>query len=377
MEAAGDEARRMAPYVVGPWEVDGALVDLDFVAAAPLAVAFNAGVALSYPFVSDAFAQHLTDVTEAQGFIAGLTTGRTGTGDAKRLQNAVLRFADADAARAATRELSAVTADNALRPVSFSPAPTSDLKFLTSPWQPGACADFASSSAHPDAATSASLGDRSVVRSFTAHGAYVLYQFVVAKSLNTACMTVMQLLAIQEPRIDQFVPTDPAKLGDLPQDPSGQLAAKTLSGAAARTAFSGGAWQPDGLLHFERAKPNDVQAWLTSAGVDWVSQALTRVYEARDAAAAGQLADRFVANTQASENVRPTDPGVPGLPKAKCLDRPQWQRYTSAMMVANTSVYWHFSCIATAGRYAFMAYSDQEQDVKQQISAQYRILAGE
>ena len=46
-------------------------------------------------------------------------------------------------------------------------------------------------------------------------------------------------------------------------------------------------------------------------------------------------------------------------------------------MVANQHVWWHFKCIAQAGRYALTAFSDQEQDVKQQISAQYRILAGE
>jgi hypothetical protein len=36
----------------------------------------------------------------------------------------------------------------------------------------------------------------------------------------------------------------------------------------------------------------------------------------------------------------------------------------------------HFRCIAYADRYAFVAYSDTEKDVKQQIAAQYRILAG-
>jgi hypothetical protein len=38
---------------------------------------------------------------------------------------------------------------------------------------------------------------------------------------------------------------------------------------------------------------------------------------------------------------------------------------------------WRFKCIAQASRYAFVAVSDDDKDVKRQISAQYRILAGE
>ncbi|WP_422613589.1 hypothetical protein [Mycobacterium intracellulare] len=33
--------------------------------------------------------------------------------------------------------------------------------------------------------------------------------------------------------------------------------------------------------------------------------------------------------------------------------------------------------MAQAGGYAFTAFADQERDAKQQVSAQYRILAGE
>jgi hypothetical protein len=39
-------------------------------------------------------------------------------------------------------------------------------------------------------------------------------------------------------------------------------------------------------------------------------------------------------------------------------------------------VLWHYKCVARADRYAFTAFSDEESDVKQQTSAQYRMLAG-
>jgi hypothetical protein len=39
-------------------------------------------------------------------------------------------------------------------------------------------------------------------------------------------------------------------------------------------------------------------------------------------------------------------------------------------------VMWPFKCIARVDRYVFTAFSDNEKDVKQQMAAQYRILAG-
>lgn len=376
MAAAGAEARRMAAYVVGPWQVDPTLMDLDFLAAVPLSTTFNAATALWYPVADSPAADRLTEIAAAHGFVAGLTTGRTGRGDVSRLQNVVLRFPDAGAAAAAARELSGVGAENALVPISTSPVPTAVRQPLTSPWQPEACGDYGSGPVHPDFTVSAGLGERVVIRSFTAHGPYVFYQFVIGRTRSTACMAVVRTLDMQGRSIDQFVPTDPAKMADLPQDPSGQLGARTLS-VSARTPFSGGVWQPAGWLHFVRTDPLKAQALLASAGVEWVSQALTRVYQARDAAGAGQLIDRFTADTRDLTDVAPTGAGVPGFPAAQCFARAGWQESHNPLAVANMSVYWHFMCMAQAGRYAFEAFSDQEQDVKQQISAQYRILAGE
>ncbi|HTQ16418.1 MAG TPA: hypothetical protein VML93_03540 [Mycobacterium sp.] len=113
----------------------------------------------------------------------------------------------------------------------------------------------------------------------------------------------------------------------------------------------------------------------TAVGVRWVSERLTRVYEARDAAGAARIVDQFAGDTAGLAGITPTGAGVPGFPAAKCFGRADWTP-TKQTITANR-VWWHFKCIAQADRYAFLAFSDREQDVKQQISAQYRILAGE
>ena len=40
-------------------------------------------------------------------------------------------------------------------------------------------------------------------------------------------------------------------------------------------------------------------------------------------------------------------------------------------------IFWHYKCVGRADRYAYTAVSGREDDVKQQMAAQYRILAGQ
>lgn len=378
-DAASAEVERMASSVVGPWQVDTALVRQDFLASATLEEPYNVAAALSYPLVDQGnWPQAIANVATAHGFITGLSTGRTGEGNTVRLQNAVLRFPDPKSAASAAAEMAAVTPITHIEAVSVSPEPTSVPRALDSPWRPGACAEYAStSSIHPDFAASSTLGERTVLRSFTAHGTYVLYQLVIAKPVE-ACGVVIQTLGTQAGALDRFTPTDPANLADLPMDPSGYVWARTLwESAPTRLPWSAGVWPPDAWLHFTDDDPVTTAALLTAAGVDWVSQRLTTVYRARDAAGAARLVDQFASDTAALLNVKPTAAGVPGFPSAKCFSRTNWKHFKHALIVANQHVWWHFKCIAQAGRYAFTAFAEHEQDVKQQISAQFRILAGE
>lgn len=374
------ELQRMAPSVVGPWQVDTALINQDFLATAGVLDGGNLDAALSYPMIGLPgldWADPIAKAASAHGFIAGLTTGRTGRGSTVRLHNAVLRFPDAKSAADAAAEMAAVVPPNSLELISTLPRPTAVPKFLDPAWQPGACADYSSSAVHPDVAASAAFDNTSVVRAFTAHGAYVLYQFVIADTNYNACTTMVSALSQQEPLIDQFVPTDPTKMADLPLDPSGYLSARTLWEASPnRTPWSSGMWRPEAWLHFADSDPIKAATLFKSAGVQWVSQRLTTVYQAGDAAGAARVVDLLAADARALPNVVPTQAGVPGFPTAKCLNRTDWTPIQKAIIKSNPHVWWHFTCIAQTDRYAFIAYSDNEQDAKQQISAQYRILSG-
>ena len=134
-----------------------------------------------------------------------------------------------------------------------------------------------------------------------------------------------------------------------------------------------GVWQPTAALHFED-DPVESASLFKAVGVVAVSQMLAKVYQANQPDGAARLVKQFTANTATLPDVRPAS-DVAGLPGAKCFERStNWSPRTDAPTLRQFR--WHYKCIAKADRYAFIAYSDNETDVKQQISAQYRILAG-
>jgi hypothetical protein len=137
-----------------------------------------------------------------------------------------------------------------------------------------------------------------------------------------------------------------------------------------------GVWQREAWLHFA-GSPAETSALLADTGVDWVSQRLTRVYRTRDDQSAARLKDKAVTDATAP-TVHPTAEGVPGLPAAKCFTRSDWTpRPTTSFKQTELQLLWRVKCIATTGRYVFTSVADEEKDAKQQISAQYRILAGQ
>jgi hypothetical protein len=126
-------------------------------------------------------------------------------------------------------------------------------------------------------------------------------------------------------------------------------------------------WKPTAWLHFED-DPVAAAASYAAAGVEVVAKGLTTVYQTNNAGGAARMVERFT--THLGPSVKPIA-GVPGLASAKCLTR---QGVAPAPTVHEMAA--RFSCMASADQYAFIAYSDTEKDVKQQIAAQYRILAG-
>ena len=174
--------------------------------------------------------------------------------------------------------------------------------------------------------------------------------------------------------MDHFVPTDPAKLAELPEDPSGWLAARTVFPLDSRDDAAGeGVWQPNAWLHFSD-DPVDSATLFRDTGVDMVAQGLTTVFRTRDTAGAARAIDRIEDNSRALPGVQPIS-GVTGLPTARCFERVQGA-VADSLPLPIQQMWWHFKCIARADRYAFTAFSADANDAKQQIAAQYRILAG-
>lgn len=343
------EGRRMADYVVGPWQADAGLaaqgssstaeVIEDFRQFAHVMWAPIAGGAYGLPFVVGFMSERQTPGADSQ----------------TSLRNAVLRFADPAAASAGAQGMHA-KAMAMPRVPSATPIVTEPERAVPIP-------------GHPDA-TAALLtfqeGSQTVreLSAFTAHGPYVLVQ-VVRCAGGADCETPLaaRTLDLQVPQIDKFSPTAPDGFAVLPRDPTGLVARTVPLPPDQATSTSGGAYGPAGALHLE-ANPVQVGADLTAAGVDVVSTNLTTVYQARDDAGARTLAQAYsdtAAATTAAQGAAPT----PGLPQSRCT------RVAGASGLVPR--YW---CLAAAGRYVIKAVARQLDTAHQQIAAQYRMLSG-
>ncbi|MCV7398570.1 hypothetical protein H7K24_00145 [Mycobacterium fragae] len=341
------EAQRMAEYVVGPWEVNAKLRESNFAStqAAP-------DVDLLKIALEELLPGPVLDIAAAHGIITTFATSRYSHGSQSALTNVVMRFPDPGAAAAASAEMAAKNA-----------------QIEDPPRSPIAIENY------PEAAASAhdALGEKTVVDSFTAWGPYVLYQDAQSRKSSApdlapeAALLVEFVLGHQEKLLDQFAATDPAKLANLPLDPTGKLLARTLPTSDLDAAFVAGVWQPRAWLHFED-DPIAAAAWYAAAGVEAVAKGLTTVYQTHNPGGAARLAQQLASNP--GPGVKPTT-GVPGLPTAKCFSR---QHVAAAPTTREMGA--RFKCVAHADRYTFIAYSDKEKDVKQQTAAQYRILAG-
>jgi hypothetical protein len=299
-------------------------------------------------------------VAAAHGFIAGFSTVRTSgpkEGQPRGLQNVVLEFPYPGAAAAAATEMAAQEPDlPGAPPGRPTPVPNS-----------------------PEAlAKTYDLPDALVrIDSFTAHGPYVLFQSARTASGflgKDADILVDVTLTSQKKRIDEFTPTERSALPQLPLDPTGNLLARTLWAPDNSATFTIGVWHPRGWLHFE-VDPVTATGLFNATGVDAVAQRLTSVYQAANADGATRIVDALSKEMTETDGVKPAD-GVPGLPVAQCFELRKDAQPSSAPMTWRR-VAWHFKCVARADRWAYTGFSQDLADVQQQMSAQYRILAGE
>ena len=328
------EGQRMANYVTGPWEVDPSLIRF----YANSAVVLKNAAALKF-----VLPEALAAPASRHDFVAGFYTAREDV-DRKMLQNAVLRFPDPAAAAAAAADFSAAAASEAVLIPPVAPVPILG---------------------HPDTTAFSHTFEQpaknlrwTVLRAFTAHGPYVLVQLAQATdSADTAAALIAKTLDVQGPLIEQFTPTDAAKLADLPIDPTGLLARTLPVSPNDASVNQRTVYQPHGALQFQ-TDPHRAATLFDKAGMTHQASAATLVYEARDAHGAQVIADGFFAEVSATG--KPAG-AVKQMPTSRCLDLSQGK-------VAS------FYCLATADRYTIEAQAAQLLDAQQKTAAQYAML---
>lgn len=366
--AAGDnlnaqrvmDSQRLGGVVTPPWEVNPKLTLL----GNELNVAAT-GRMPNVEALRNALPQGLPEIAERNGYLAGFSTYRVapaeGNGTPPRfwsLQNIVMRFPDDASAAAAATELAA---SYPAPPGALGPRREITLRL------------------NPDATAFAFDldGAQTAVASFTAYRSLVLNQYAVMVPDPPVGLSaenlVFSTLTSQKKALDTFTPTPIDQLRDLPMDPSGWLLARTLGNPTGAMPGMIGVWAPKGWLNFEE-KPLEASAMLTEAGVDWVGQRLATVYRTRNADTAEAMLKIVVDTMRATRPAEPTAP-VPGLPRARCFERPDAQALAETAQ-SWRRLFWHFKCAAAVDRFVFTVYAADLKDAQQRISAQWRILAG-
>lgn len=320
----------MADYVTGPWEIDAALTKT---------YSLGAGALVNSKAVAKITPEGVADKIGEHHFVNGFASGRQVEGQTILL-NLVLRFASPEDAAAAANEMV-----EAARTMWVLTPPVED---ATIPGHPEALATRYT-------VTERDTGRRwSNVHSFTAHGPYVLVQTSESTDgFDKAVEMVGKTLDLQAPLIDQFPATDPAKFADLPLDPTGLRARVVPRAENDPLAAIAGTYGRHGVLHFQ-SNPVTSSALFDETGMDTAVFGLTNLYQARDAAGAGKIAQAFTDEIGAAGQT--ADP-VSGLESSTCVTLPSAGFY----------------CTATAERYALESNATQLSATHQQLAAQYEL----
>lgn len=353
------ESTRMAEYVVGPWEIDASVTRPGAIGTGTMTSEFGVDNILGVS--KDNVMQ---GIARAHNLVAGFGSYRSsGSRDSDlEIENAVLMFPDDAQAAAAAGDFTAQFGH-----IVAAPFPTYPVQISVGVGTvPAVGTDYGTGA--------------SGVAAYTAQGRFVLYQFVSARATKSTKaplrveLLMSDLLGRQQSLIKSFVPTEPAKLADLPKDPSDdQLLSKTITTPDRQQGVLIGTWRPRAWLHFE-SDPVSMTTQFERAGVQWVTQRWGRVYQAPNADSAAQLLDATSALIMKNPDVQLAGP-VPGFPGARCFEHLHDFARSDATVTWRI-LGWHYSCLARTDRFVFQVFADDETAVDQQISAQYRVLSG-
>lgn len=342
------EGRRMAGFVVGPWQVDPTLSQIGS-APAKVLDRRNQVSQVIWPSMMTRF--------PALPLIVGFVSERRSStpGDPTVVRNAALQYPFPETAASVAQGLSEgalniVVVDNATGPV-----PSEPVRSVPIPGHPGVSGALM---AYPD-------GDKTVheLTVISSRGPNVLIQVIQFATPEREIELAGRILDLQVPLIDKFVPTEPAPLASLPRDPSGLLARTVPLKPGQGDSMSDADYDQAGALQLED-NPIQAGAAMQEAGVDTVAVSETTVYQARDGEAAQQLAQSLGDDTVERQSTQPAAE-VPGLAGSRCLRAED----------PNTRVARNW-CIATKDRYAFKTVARDLNNAHQQMAAQYLMLGG-
>ncbi|MFD6456031.1 hypothetical protein ACFWF3_35140, partial [Nocardia sp. NPDC060220] len=165
--------------------------------------------------------------------------------------------------------------------------------------------------------------------------------------------------------LDEFTPTAPDRIAELPRDPDDLLRRTLIPGPAnQRIAISSrefAAWTGRAGLHYRPTEPAELGAAWDRGGVDSVANSYsTTLFRFRDEAAA--LAFGTTWQNTLSAAAHPVA-APEGLPQARCAER----RAGSAPALTR--------CYVSYRRYGAFVSGTEPAGVRQQAAAQYALLA--
>jgi hypothetical protein len=341
------EGRRMADFVVGPWQADPALTQAG---AAPAKVIERRNQ------ISQVVWPSMLARVPSLPLVAGFVSERTSAtpGDPTLLRNVVLAYPFPETAATVAEGLAAGALNIVVTDRAGGPVPSEPVRAVPIPGHPEATGALM---ARPEGA--AIVHELTVV---SARGPHVLIQVIQFATPEREAELAGRILDLQVPLIDTFVATKPEALATLPRDPSGLLARTVPLKPGQGDSMSDADYDPAGAMQLE---DNPIQAGpaMQDAGVDTVAISQTTVYQARDAEAAQRLAQAFgddIAKRQAAQPAAE----VPGLSGSRCV-----------RVEGVGGLIPHHWCVGTYERFTFKAVARQLDNAHQQIAAQYLMLS--
>ncbi|MBF6213551.1 hypothetical protein IU433_13145 [Nocardia puris] len=293
-----------------------------------------------------------TPTLEKHGMIVAFDIGegdrafRSGTPaldiDANLTRVVLFRFPGEAAARDAAREMEAL--DFSVSPDN-EPAPIPDHPGAHAHWRPGI---------------------RTIGATY-AQGEIVVSVFAQHRTPDKDALAdrVAQVLDAQIPLLEEFQPTPPDEIDELPRDPDAMLRRILVPGPAGQrlpiSSREYGSWSGRATVHYRPLDNEEMAAAWDDGGVESVAQAFsTTLFRFRDNEAAQAFGDAW-ADTVGG-NVRAVD-GPEGLPDVRCVERAA-SNDESALA----------RCYVIYREHAAFVSGGTAENARQQAAAQYALL---